>query len=67
MQEPAQLKGWIDKTLPRLRAHLAAAQQLPQSGAASAMGNGGAAPAGDIGSTPGGAATGTSTGNKTGS
>lgn len=28
----AQLKAWIDKTLPTLREHLAQAQKLPQSG-----------------------------------
>ena len=28
----AQLKAWIDKTLPTLREHLAQAQRLPQSG-----------------------------------
>lgn len=64
-----ELKAWIDKTLPHLREHLAAAQKLPQSGAdASAMGNRGAGKAGgDLESTPKGAATGTNTGNKTGS
>ena len=42
----AQLKAWIDKTLPHLRQHLAQAQKLPQAGRASdpaAMGNRGAA------------------------
>lgn len=65
----AQLKAWIEKTLPHLREHLAAAQKLPQSGVdASAMGNRAAGKAGgDIGSTPKGAAIGTNTGNKTGS
>ena len=65
----AQLKAWIDKTLPHLREHLAAAQKLPQSGGdASAMGNRAAGNAGgDMASTPRGAATGTNTGNKTGS
>lgn len=64
-----ELKAWIDKTLPHLREHLAAAQKLPQSGAdASAMGNRAAGKAGsDLESTPKGAATGTNTGNKTGS
>lgn len=68
----AQLKAWIDKTLPRLREHLAAAQKLPQAGKvdASAMGNR-AAPrsdaGGDLANTPKGAATGTNTGGKTGS
>jgi putative membrane protein len=55
----AQLKAWIDKTLPTLREHLAQAQKLPQAGkgSAAAMGNRG---------TPGG--TGGATGaNKTGS
>lgn len=34
-----ELKAWIDKTLPKMREHLATAQKLPQSGAdASAMG-----------------------------
>ncbi len=33
-----QLKAWIDKTLPKLREHLAAAQKMPQSSTA-AMGN----------------------------
>lgn len=37
-----ELKAWVDKTLPKLREHLAMAQKLPQSGAA-AMGNKGAA------------------------
>jgi len=37
-----ELKAWVDKTLPKLREHLALAQKLPQSGAA-AMGNKGAA------------------------
>jgi putative membrane protein len=39
----AQLKAWIDKTLPHLREHLAIAQKLPQAGRgavdASSMGN----------------------------
>jgi putative membrane protein len=38
----AQLKAWIDKTLPHLREHLATAQKLPQAGGgadASSMGN----------------------------
>ncbi|MDP3822989.1 MAG: DUF4142 domain-containing protein [Burkholderiales bacterium] len=39
----AQLKAWIDKTLPHLREHLAMAQKLPQAGRggadASSMGN----------------------------
>lgn len=35
----AQLKAWIDKTLPRLREHLAQAQKLPMTGDATAMGN----------------------------
>jgi putative membrane protein len=35
-----QLKAWIDKTLPKLREHLAQAQKLPQSGKnGAAMGN----------------------------
>ncbi len=65
----AELKAWIDKTLPHLREHLAAAQKLPQSGVdASAMGNRGAGKAGsDVDSTPKGAASGTNTGNKSGS
>ena len=28
----AELKAWVDKTLPALREHLAAAEKLPQSG-----------------------------------
>lgn len=37
-----QLKAWVDKTLPRLREHLAAAQKLDKSGAANdAAGMGG--------------------------
>lgn len=61
-----ELKAWIEKTLPHLREHLAAAQKLPQSGGdASAMGN--RAGGSDLGSTPKGSATGTNTGNKTGS
>jgi putative membrane protein len=35
----AQLKAWVDKTLPHLREHLAMAQKLPQAGGASSMGN----------------------------
>jgi len=37
----AQLKAWVDKTLPALREHLAQAQKLPQAGkgSAAAMGN----------------------------
>lgn len=38
----AQLKAWIDKTLPHLKEHLAMAQKLPQAGRAvdaSSMGN----------------------------
>jgi putative membrane protein len=43
----AELKGWIDKTLPTLRQHLAQAQRLPQMGGdAAAMGNRGAGPGG---------------------
>jgi putative membrane protein len=34
-----QLKAWVDKTLPTLREHLAAAQKLPQGADAAAMGN----------------------------
>lgn len=64
-----ELKAWVDKTLPHLREHLAAAQKLPQSGVdASAMGNRGAGKAGgDMDSTPKGAGTGANSGNKTGS
>jgi len=57
-----ELKAWVDKTLPHLRQHLAAAQKLPQAGKAdaSAGGNTGA------GSSKG-ASTGTSSaGSKTG-
>lgn len=59
----AQLKAWIDKTLPKLREHLAMAQKLPLSGVdASAMGAPGtAAPATT------GPAGGKSGANKTGS
>ncbi len=40
----ADLKAWVDKTLPKLREHLAMAQKLPQSGVnAAAMGSRGAA------------------------
>jgi putative membrane protein len=41
----ADLKSWIDKTLPTLREHLAMAQKLPEAGGANAaaMGNRGAA------------------------
>jgi putative membrane protein len=39
----AELKAWVNKTLPRLREHLAQAQKLPISGDAAAMGNKGAA------------------------
>ena len=37
----AELKAWVDKTLPTLREHLAQAQKLPQAGkgSAAAMGN----------------------------
>lgn len=35
VKEP-QLKAWIDKTLPALQAHLAAAQKLPQAGSEAA-------------------------------
>ena len=63
-----ELKAWIDKTLPRLREHLAQAQKMPQPGGdASAMGNRGTARP-DVGTgTPKGAATGANTGGKTGS
>lgn len=59
-----QLKAWIDKTLPKLREHLAMAQKLPPGGVnASAMGSnrGAAAPATT------GPAGGKSGANKTGS
>ena len=37
----AELKAFVDKTLPKLREHLAAAQKLPQSGkSGAAMGSG---------------------------
>jgi putative membrane protein len=69
-----ELKAWVDKTLPHLRQHLAAAQKLPQAGGkggndAAAMGNRASKPnaKGDMATTPGGAATGTQTGHKTGS
>lgn len=64
----ADLKAWIDKTLPHLREHLAMAQKLQASGKnnAAAMGARGGSKA-DLGTTPSGAATGTNTGNKTGS
>jgi putative membrane protein len=39
-----KLRAWINKTLPKLREHLAQAQKLPLGGDASAMGNTGAAP-----------------------
>jgi len=44
----AQLKAWVDKTLPTLREHLAQAQKLPQAGkSAAAMGSSpGAGPGG---------------------
>ncbi|MBC5766827.1 DUF4142 domain-containing protein [Ramlibacter albus] len=48
----AQLKAFVDKTLPKLREHLAAAQALPQGGGkvnAAAMGNKGAAGPGGVG------------------
>ena len=63
-----ELKAWIDKTLPRLREHLAMAEKLQQStGNYAAMGNRGATKS-DLGTaTPKGAVTGTNTGNKTGS
>jgi putative membrane protein len=58
-----ELKAWIDKTLPKLREHLAMAQKLPQGGVdASSMGaRGAAAPATT------GPAGGKSGANKTGS
>jgi putative membrane protein len=58
-----ELKAWIDKTLPKLREHLATAQKLPEGGVdASAMGaRGGTAPATT------GPAGGKSGANKTGS
>jgi putative membrane protein len=57
-----ELKVWIDKTLPKLREHLAQAQKLPMIDDASAMGNrGAAAPAAT------GPAGGKSGANKTGS
>jgi putative membrane protein len=56
------LKAWIDKTLPKLREHLATAQKLQSGADASAMGNRGAtAP------TTTGPAGGKSGANKTGS
>jgi putative membrane protein len=77
----AQLKAWVDKTLPHLREHLAMARKIEGGGAAASMGHtGGAAKADsnanananaakpEVGTaTPKGAATGTNTGNKTGS
>ena len=55
----AELKAWVNKTLPTLREHLAQAQKLPQAGksSAAAMGNRG---------TPGGTGGGSGA-NKTGS
>jgi putative membrane protein len=48
----ADLKAWVDKTLPHLRQHLAQAQKLPQAGNnAAAMGNRGAGPGGTGGAT----------------
>ena len=67
----AQLKAWVEKTLPHLREHLAMAQKLPGGGNnAAAMGNRGdndkTKPA--VGTaTPQGGATGTQHGGKTGS
>ena len=63
-----ELKAWVDKTLPKLREHLAMAAKDPEVGVnASAMGNRGATQS-DVGTaTPKGAATGTNSGNKTGS
>ncbi|MES2936154.1 MAG: DUF4142 domain-containing protein [Pseudomonadota bacterium] len=56
----AQLKAWVDKTLPTLREHLAQAQKLPQSGKtdAASMGNRGA-----VGSSGGGTPTPTNKGS----
>jgi putative membrane protein len=66
----AQLKAWVDKTLPHLREHYAMAQKIHGDKNAAAMGNtgttAGAKP--DVNTaTPKGAATGTNTGGKTGS
>jgi putative membrane protein len=57
----ADLKAWVDKTLPKLREHLAMAQKLPASNTA-AMGNRGAAAR--LSTGPGGGKNGA---NKTGS
>ncbi len=62
LQDP-DLKAWAEKTLPKLREHLAMAQKLPESGVnAAAMGNRGAAAPMTTG--PGGGKNGA---NKTGS
>jgi putative membrane protein len=59
----AELKAWINKTLPKLREHLAQAQKLPPIGGdASAMGNRGA-----VAPSTTGPAGGKSGANKTGS
>jgi putative membrane protein len=57
-----ELKAWVEKTLPKLREHLAQAQKLPMIDDASAMGNRGAAAPATTG--PAGGKSGA---NKTGS
>lgn len=57
----AELKAWVDKTLPTLREHLAQAQKLPQAG------KGSAAAMGNRGTTGPGGTGGASGANKTGS
>ncbi len=69
VKEP-QLKAWIDKTLPGLEAHLAAAQKLPQAGSEAAASTkaqqqrmgAGAQPSGS-GGTGAGGSSGTSSGS----
>lgn len=73
VKEP-QLKAWIDKTLPVLQQHLAAAQRLPQAGGEAAastrtqqerMGAGQGGYGSGTGTSPGGAGSGDS-GSRTG-
>lgn len=62
----AELKAWVDKTLPHLQQHLAAAEKLPQAGSSSSMGAG-SSKSGSSGSSGGSGSGGSGSGGSSSS
>lgn len=65
----SELKAWVDKTLPHLQQHLAAAEKLPQAGSSSgsSMGAGGSSGSGKSGGSGGSSSSGASGSGSNGS